>query len=208
MPGSKAFDPEIRRRALRAFMKKRPGLNPNAWAKACHPALAESTIRNFINGDSDSLSDRTYQLLAAAAHVPVSELRGEKPVQPARVDIPIEVYVGAGDEIYPLDGPLDYTPAPPGYESGGAAIVRGESMRPMYDEGDILYYAQRETPPKGPTRRAVIVQVKDGPLFVKKLLPGTKRGRFHLLSLNPLTAPMLDRPVESIARIGWVKPVE
>ena len=116
----------------------------------------------------------------------------------------------SGDEVHIIDGdePLDYTDGPPGYAMGAAVIVRGESMRPTFDPGDMLFFRIREDPPafKDLPARAVIVQVKDGPLYVKKLLPGTKRGRYHLLSVNPQMPLLQDQPVESIARIEWIKP--
>lgn len=128
-------------------------------------------------------------------------------------ETPIQHYVGAGDEVHIIDGdsPVDYTPSPPGFrrDEGAACIVRGESMRPIFDPGDLLFFRHRRTPPttaKDLPSRAVIVQLKGGTLYVKKLLPGTKKGHFHLLSLNPLTPILQDQPVESFAYIEWVKP--
>jgi repressor LexA len=180
------------------------------WAKAA--GVSESAIRNFLAGDSDSLSDRTYQLLARAVDSTVAILQGEhhQPL-PGTPQVKIGHYVGAGDEVHLVDGDesIDYMECPPGYQHGIATIVRGDSMRPLYENGDILFYRTREpAPTRSVPRRAVIVQVKDGPLYVKKLLPGTKKGRFHLLSINPLTPVIEDQSVESIARIGWVKPSE
>lgn len=128
---------------------------------------------------------------------------------------PIAHYVGAGDEVYLFDDAgtesrIDDAPAPPGFEgqSGAAAIVRGDSMRPVFEPEDVLYFRSLRPAPslKDVPIRPVIVQIKGGRLFVKKLLPGTKRGAFHLLSVNPLTAPMQDQIVETYAHIEWVKP--
>tara|TARA_R110000823_G_scaffold243647_1_gene367836 strand:+ start:424 stop:1059 length:636 start_codon:yes stop_codon:yes gene_type:complete len=128
-------------------------------------------------------------------------------------ETPVQHYVGAGDQVHIIDGdsPVDYTPSPPGFlrDQGAACIVRGSSMRPIYDPGDMLFFRHRRDPPVSATdipERAVIVQIKDGPLYVKRLLPGTRKGRFHLLSINPLTPILLDQPVESFAYIEWVKP--
>lgn len=131
-------------------------------------------------------------------------------------ETPIIHYVGAGDEVHLIsdagtETAIDYTASPPGFErdKGAAVIVRGESMRPIYDPGDMLFFRHRRRPPATPKElpiRPVIVQVAGGTLYVKKLLPGTKKGRFHLLSINPLTPPLQDQPVESFAYIEWVKP--
>lgn len=128
-----------------------------------------------------------------------------------RATVPVRHFVGAGDVVHLIDGdsPLEDTAAPPGYENGAAVIVRGESMLPIFQPGDLLFFRMREDPPKKDLpMRAVIVQVTDGPLYLKKLLPGTKRGLFHLISVNPNTPTLLDAQVESIARIGWVKPAD
>ena len=47
-----------------------------------------------------------------------------------------------------------------------------------------------------------------GPLYLKRILPGTKAGLYHLISINPTTPEMLDREIESIARIGWIRPAD
>jgi hypothetical protein len=207
------YDPDQRRQALRAFSKTN-GLKVLPWTASA--GLSEATVRGFFAGRTRTLSDETYVLLAEAAsrrlgrHISDVELRGERPPS---IEVPVRHYVGAGDEVHLVDSDdtaIDYTAAPPGFELGAAAIVKGDSMRPVFDPGDMLFFRYREAPPvfNSLPARPVIVQVKNGPLLVKKLLPGTRRGHYHLLSVNPLTPILQDQPVESIARIGWIKPVE
>ena len=110
-------------------------------------------------------------------------------------------------DIAPDDGHRATVPIR--HEKGSAVVVRGESMMPIFQPGDVLFFRLREDPPKKDLPlRAVIVQIADGPLYLKKLLPGTKRGLFHLISVNPNTPVILDADVESIARVGWVKPAD
>lgn len=205
------YNADARRRVLQGFLD-RNRLKVQTWTKAA--GMSESVVRHFLEGRSESMSDRTYARLAAGATklleraIDPSALRGDPP--PA-AEVPIHHYVGAGDQVFPIDGnddAIDYTEAPPGYQDGGAAIVRGESMRPLFEPGDIVFWRRLERPPTEATKRAVIVQVKDGPLLLKKVLPGTKKGFYYLLSLNPTTPVMNDQPVEAIARIGWVRPAE
>lgn len=158
--------------------------------------------------------------LAAVLGVPLPDLLGKASLavrqnEDDQPETPVAHYVGAGDQVFLLDGddsPVDYVPAPPGFEreKGAAVVVRGDSMRPLYEPGDLLFFRQRRDPPatsKEVPLRPVIVQVKDGPLYVKRMLAGTKRGRFHLISVNPLTPVLQDQPVESFAVIEWVKPI-
>jgi phage repressor protein C with HTH and peptisase S24 domain len=210
-PGSllaMAYDPAQRRRALKTFMVEH-GLQPKAWCRAS--GLSETSLWPFMNNKTQALGDDTYELLASGA----SKLKRRKftgamirDEPPVTVEIPLQHYVGAGDIIHIVegDGAFDYTDAPPGFEKGAAGIVRGDSMLPMFDDGDVIFWRHLEHPPRELPRRAVIVKVKDGPLFLKKLLPGTKRGRYHLVSINPITPTMIDQPIEAIARIGWVRP--
>lgn len=205
------FDPDQRRAALHAFARDNH-LKISPWSEAA--GLAEATVRGFLAGRTRTLSDETYVQLAEAAAeklgrvVAAGELRGELP---RAVLVPMQHYVGAGDEVHIIesDGPIDYVEAPPGYAMGSAAKIKGESMQPTFDPGDIIFFKEREEPPQGkkmPTR-PVIVEVRDGPLLVKFLLPGTKRGRYHLLSQNPRNPVIQDQTVESIARIGWIRPI-
>lgn len=121
------------------------------------------------------------------------------------LSIPITHVVGAGDEVYPFTGdePIGYTRTPPGF-AGGAAAIRGDSMEPLFDDKDVIFYRPWEDPPAVPSRRPVILRLRDGRSFLKKLLPGSKPGRYHLISINPSTKPILDARVVSVARIWWV----
>lgn len=127
-----------------------------------------------------------------------------------RPTVAVHGFVGAGDEVHEFDDTdrMGDEAAPPRYENGAAVIVRGDSMRPLFQPGDILFYNMREEAPKTLPRRAVIVKLTTGELYLKKILPGTKKGLFHLISVNPTTPEMLDRHVHSIARIGWIKPAD
>ncbi len=208
MTDKNPYNAGARRRVLQAFIDRNK-LKVQTWTNAS--GLSEAAVRSFLAERADSMSDRTYAKLAAGASkllerpVDASALRGDPPPQ---VEIEIHHFVGAGDEVHLVegDGGFDYTEAPPGYEQGGAAIVRGDSGRPMFETGDVLFWKHQEQPPKDATKRPVIVYLKDGRLFVKKLLPGPARGVYHLISVNPTTQILSDQKVESIARIGWIKP--
>lgn len=131
-----------------------------------------------------------------------------KSERPTGASVEITFFVGAGDQVFPVpgDGPLGYINAPPGYENGGAVAIRGDSGRPLFDDKDLLFFKTWEPPP--PPRkiphRAVIIELEDGRSFLKVLMPGTKKGQYHLLSINQAVAPIYDVVVKAMARIGWV----
>jgi phage repressor protein C with HTH and peptisase S24 domain len=128
--------------------------------------------------------------------------------RPAGASIEITHVVGAGDEVYPVpgDSPLGHVPAPPGYEHGGAAAIKGDSMLPAYHDRDLLFYKEWESPPKGLRQpdRPVLIELRDGRSFLKKILSSGRDGRYHLLSINPAAPIIKDVVVTRIARIGWV----
>lgn len=106
--------------------------------------------------------------------------------------VPIVGYVGAGAEIYPInDYPngcgIDEVEAPPGHngEKIVAVCIKGDSMEPVYSEGDILYYSREwDYVPANCIGKKCIVHTADGRTLVKKLLAGTKPGYWQIFSYN------------------------
>lgn len=202
----KAFNPEQRRRVLREYMARHE-LTMNGWCKAA--GVSEGALRNFLNGDSESLSDRTYELLAAVREEQVSVLRGEATAQadpPALV--PVRSYVGAGDEIISLtddESPIDWTEAPPGMEAAEATQVRGLSMAPLYRDGDLLFHRRLTVDPIRLRDEVAVMQTRNRKRYVKLIQPGSKKGTFRLVSINPLYPPIEDQVLTWVAPIIWVK---
>jgi phage repressor protein C with HTH and peptisase S24 domain len=77
-------------------------------------------------------------------------------------------------------------------------------MYPVYQERDVLYYGEPESPSAEHLGRRVVVRLTDGRTLIKVLRRGSQRGLYNLESFN---APTLeDKAVEWVARISWVKP--
>jgi transcriptional regulator with XRE-family HTH domain len=147
--------------------------------------------------------------MAALADMTVAEFHYGSGGQPATM-VPVVGVVGAGAAIYPIDdhalgGGVDETEAPPDVGDSVVAVrVRGDSMYPAYDDGDLLFYSR--DPLTGSAidetrclHRDCIVALPDGRILVKRLMRGSLRAHYTLASFN---AP----PIENV-RISWASPV-
>jgi repressor LexA len=143
--GWMADDPraEVRRRHLRAFMDE-SGLEVAAWAR--HAKVSSSSLYNFLNGRSDSLSQRILEKLAKSKNVTVSRLIGERAEQ-SELRLPLikiigEVEAGAWrtvEALYYEDQEVLAIPVQKQYASRAFGLrVRGPSMNKVYPEGTVL----------------------------------------------------------------------
>lgn len=190
-----------RRDALQKFITSR-NESLNAWC--LRAKVSESGVRGFLVGRSQTLTDKTYRKLAAAAEVSVTQLIGE---ELPRRQVPVVGYVGAGAQVFPVDDHtqgqgMDMIDAPVGAEANGVAvIVRGDSMFPAYWEGDVLFYHRDyDFARSACLYNECIVKVIDGPTLLKQIMPSSRPG---LLTLNSYNAP----PILDVA-IEWAAPVE
>jgi transcriptional regulator with XRE-family HTH domain len=130
---------------------------------------------------------------------------------PAR-PVPVVGYVGAGAEVFFVDDVdkgqrIDDAPPFPGQNEPAVAVrVRGDSMLPQIEDGWTLYYAVDQS--AGVMENAVnklsVVQVHDGPVLVKKLEPGRKKGLWRLVSHN--ASPRDDVRLDWAARVLAIMP--
>ena len=99
-------------------------------------------------------------------------------------------YVGGGAEVFPIDDypvgdGMEEIEIPPGVPVNAVlVIVRGDSMRPRYFDGEYLFYLRDQRPPSELVGRECVVKLQDGRAFVKVLRNGSRKGRFNLESWN------------------------
>lgn len=130
------------------------------------------------------------------------------PASPEQL-IPVVGYVGAGSEIFSVDdhtkgGGIDYVSGPPGgiSKSAVALVVRGDSMLPVFEAGDIVYYDRQDN---GDLSHLIgkncVVRLADGRTFIKKLQFSNGAYWLHSHNADPIVAPQ----IEWAARVLWVK---
>lgn len=121
--------------------------------------------------------------------------------------VPLVGVVGAGAEVFAIDdhmkgGGLEEVERPQGATDSTVAVkVRGDSMKPAYKDGDLLYY---DTQANGDLDHLIghdcIVRLTNGRTLVKELRRSA--GRYWLFSHND--DPLLDVEIEWAAKVKWV----
>lgn len=121
--------------------------------------------------------------------------------------VPLLGYVGAGAELFTFDTlggdePLEEVDRPQGATDTTVAVqVRGDSMKPAYRDGDILYYDLQEN---GRLEHLMghdcVIRLADGRTYVKELR--LTNGQYWLHSHN--AEPMLGVQIMWAAKVKWV----
>jgi SOS-response transcriptional repressor LexA len=100
----------------------------------------------------------------------------------------------------------DYAPFPPGGSAKAVAVeVAGHSMHGWADDGSLIYYEERHDPPTDDMLgHVVVVGLDTGEVLVKRLLRGSRKGRYDLESI---AGPMrTDAKVEWAAHVAAIVP--
>jgi transcriptional regulator with XRE-family HTH domain len=125
--------------------------------------------------------------------------------------IPIVGYVSGGEKFAPIeDGPpgvgIDNILVDIGDEDQVAVRVRGDSMRPVYRDGDVIIGSRigRRDLDRA-VGRDCIIKTANGDGYVKVVHKGAKRGLFRLRSYNPAYDDVADVELEWAAPIIWVR---
>jgi transcriptional regulator with XRE-family HTH domain len=128
------------------------------------------------------------------------------PDVPSHVDsapiVPVVGYVGAGWEAHYYENgqpPEEYVPMPAGGNDDTVAVrIKGNSM--SYFENWLVYYDHLFSPPDDQLlHKLCVVTLDDERVLIKKLMPGSKPGRYNLLAVNG--DMLLDVIVKSAAEV-------
>lgn len=124
--------------------------------------------------------------LKANEMVVMSRLSG-MPLPDRSSTIPVLGYVGAGAEVYPIDDgdPLyEITVSSALPKDTVGAIVRGDSMFPIFEDGDLVAYSGIEMQPEEALGRTCMVELADGRVLIKTVRRGGVSGLYTLTSTN------------------------
>ncbi|GHE83271.1 hypothetical protein GCM10019059_45220 [Camelimonas fluminis] len=191
------------------WARKRRGIR-TARIAAERLGVPYGTYAGHENG-SRGIRDSELKAYAEAFRVPLTWLafgEGDPDSHPGNYILEAYGYVGAGAEVIgfddhsPGDPMAEYEaafPVPPGTI---AVVVRGDSMYPRYDDGDVIGYYRDGRPPNELIGKECILRLADGRYFVKKIRKGSAPGFFNLESVN---APLIeDVAVEWAAEVHTV----
>jgi phage repressor protein C with HTH and peptisase S24 domain len=130
--------------------------------------------------------------------------------------VPVVGRVGAGAQVPVFDTGLEgasfRVAAPPGLSPRDivAVEVQGDSMEPVYSDGDLLFYtrATHDGVPDEAIGHRCVAEDADGMGWVKQVKRGDSPGHFHLVSLNPGAGSMWNVPLRWAARVRLHWPAE
>ena len=142
---------------------------------------------------ANALKVRIGELFDDARHVTIAGKVG------AGAKVPLVDDFAKGDGLYHVVCPFEL--------SSGTNIVgvevEGDSMTPIYRDGDVLFYSRHTVGVPTEAISAICVcEDTGGDVWVKHVKPGTEPGKFHLISLNPLVDNMFD------VTLRWAAPVK
>lgn len=193
MDMSGVFDISVVRERIAARMKQ---LGTSQYRVAVDAGLGQTAVRDIVKGKTNDISGSTLVKLADVLETTVDELVSLEP------PVLLVGNIGAGGSIlFDEEAEPIAVPRPPMATGRIVALeVRGESMFPKYESGDIIYIRRDHD---GVLPQYVgyhcAVALADGGTFLKVLEEGTEPGRWSLMSHN---APPM-RNVE----ILWASPV-
>lgn len=107
----------------------------------------------------------------------------------------VPVSTESPDDFEWIESPLVY--------DGLAVVIRGDHYSPRYLDGEVLAYHANAGDPEDVLGEEAFVGLVDGRIMLKRIVAGSRRGRYTLLSLNPRGDTMLDVQVVWAAPIDW-----
>jgi transcriptional regulator with XRE-family HTH domain len=183
---------------------QRQGTNPRAVAISA--GMGPTGVRDILQRRTVNPTYDSLLRIAEALEVNASVLLEGSSIPPSTVAIAGKV--GAGTRV-PLvdafekgDGPQ--VECPPGLSPHGivAVEVSGDSMEPLFSNGDLLFYTRDALGvPDDVLGHRCVCEDAEGLAWVKQVKPGRDPGTFDLISLNRGVDPMWGVRLKWAARV-------
>lgn len=180
---------------------------------AIDAGVSYEQLKNLKQGKAQRTNVDDAMKVAAAFGVTLDDLYAGKLSGVSPV-IPVLGRVGAGAKVPLIDtdeaiGGMFRVNAPSQLlrrapASQFAAVeVEGDSMAPLYQPGDILFYsrATHEGILDEDIGRPCVVECQDGNAWLKQVKRGDEPGLFHLISLNPTGDNMHNSRIKWASRV-------
>lgn len=165
--------------------------------------LHASTVQSILTKGASPSIDNFLSICEAMGVSPSALLEGEH----SSVSIPLVGLVSAGEGWNPVDGETsDAIEFEVGAHDTIALEVRGDSMSPVYRNGDhLICYRQFGPNADNCIGLDCVLRTADNRNFVKILKRGSRPSRFTLKSYNPLVDDIEDVALQWAAPIAWIK---
>lgn len=192
-----------RREAFRAWVKSVGGIA----AIERQSGVSGSTLYSYLDKKkpTNALSMETVESLTTAFDVSAEEIFGGS--KRAR-QVPVAYFVGAGAEVHAFaesQGPFDYVDAPA--DAGPNTVagrIEGVSLGRILDRAVVFWDDVHSPVTPDQHGRLCVVELHDGRVLVKEVMPSRTPGLFHLLSETE--QPIFDVPLVWAAVVTDIKP--
>ncbi len=187
------------------FLRKRIDcLDIPLHGKSIRQAGLHTVIRSILSGSIPSATnwERVCAFLGISIRYETSDDDGG-----SLVDLPIHGYCGADSTAVLLpDDHVHATTSAPGMRAGLIGLeIRGDSMYPVYNSGDIVFVDNRVYLPDQLDGRHVLAELADGGGAFLKGLRLAGSGNVILESINPMHPPMIGVTLARARPVRWVK---
>jgi transcriptional regulator with XRE-family HTH domain len=170
--------------------------------------VTQPTVHRWEKGFYDP-DEAALQRLSEMTELPPAYFRyGETAIGQTPRQVSVVGYVGTGAQISADERPRNGAAAidaPLGEALGSVAvIVRGDSLYPVYQDGDAIFYAPDGIGDEGEyLGRECVVKLIKGPILLKRVMRGSERGSYLLLSYN--ASPLDNVRLEWASPVRWIK---
>lgn len=185
---------------------------------AVDAGVSYDTLKNLSQGKAKRTNFEYAQKIVDVFGVGIDDFLSGN-LTNERITIAVAGRVGAGAQVPLIDAyekgdGLYHVEAPPqlkctGPHTGYVAVeVEGDSMQPMYQPGDVLFYsrATHEGIASEDIGRPCVVEDAAGQAWVKLVKRGDEPGLFHLISLNPTSETRHNQRIKWASRVRLALP--